>query len=151
MSDVAPPQLRAGDVRIVGGKRAVSADEIIDFGKRFDPQPMHTDPRIAESRAFGGLIASGWQTIATLYRDLISEFACNAVWIECRGAEHIRFRLPVRPGDVLRTRFEALEVATSAKRAEATTWRLDCQVFNQKDERVLTMEMLVDIGGRAGS
>lgn len=138
----------AGEARTVGGKTAVSAEEIVSFGKRFDPQPMHTNATAAESRAFSGLIASGWQTIAILYRDMVAELARETPWIECRGAENIRFRVPVRPGDVLRTRLEVRESTPSATHSDATTWRLDCQVYNQTDERVLTMEMVVDVGSR---
>jgi len=31
-----------------------------DFAGRFDPQPIHIDPKYAVDGPFGGLIASGW-------------------------------------------------------------------------------------------
>ena len=34
------------------------------FAQIYDPQPLHTDPVAAAEEAFGGLIASGFQTIA---------------------------------------------------------------------------------------
>lgn len=36
----------------------VSADEIIAFARRFDPQYFHLDPAAVARSAFGGLVAS---------------------------------------------------------------------------------------------
>jgi acyl dehydratase len=44
------------------GNIAVEESEMIDFARRFDPQPFHTDPVAAKQSVFGGLIASGWFT-----------------------------------------------------------------------------------------
>ena len=43
------------------GQITVEEEEVIAFGRRFDPQPFHIDPIAAKQSAFGGLIASGWQ------------------------------------------------------------------------------------------
>src|SRR5256886_13269584 len=44
------------------GRHSFSAQEIVDFSRRFDPQPFHVDAAAAETGFFGGLIASGWHT-----------------------------------------------------------------------------------------
>jgi acyl dehydratase len=44
------------------GEVVVSADEIMAFARRYDPQAMHVDPASAAHGAFGGLIDSGWDT-----------------------------------------------------------------------------------------
>ncbi|HUN48014.1 MAG TPA: MaoC/PaaZ C-terminal domain-containing protein, partial [Stellaceae bacterium] len=41
---------------------------IIDFAMRYDPQPFHIDVEAAKASNFGGLIASGFQTIALGFR-----------------------------------------------------------------------------------
>jgi acyl dehydratase len=41
-----------------------SEQEIVAFGRQYDPQPFHIDPEKARGSPFGGLIASGWQTCA---------------------------------------------------------------------------------------
>ena len=46
------------------GSRTVSADEIVAFAREWDPQPFHVDPEAAADSVFGGLIASGGQTVA---------------------------------------------------------------------------------------
>ena len=41
------------------GSHTVSEDEIVEFARRWDPQPFHVDPEAAKESVFGGLIASG--------------------------------------------------------------------------------------------
>jgi acyl dehydratase len=36
----------------------VTEEEILEMGRRWDPQPFHTDPVAAEDSPFGGLVAS---------------------------------------------------------------------------------------------
>lgn len=42
------------------GSVIVDRDEMIDFARRFDPQPFHLDEEAAASSIFGGVAASGW-------------------------------------------------------------------------------------------
>ena len=46
------------------GEAAFELDEMIAFAERWDPQLFHTDSAAAAKTAFGGIIASGWQTLA---------------------------------------------------------------------------------------
>ena len=57
------------------GRHAFSAEEIVAFGRQFDPQPFHIDPQAARQSPFGGLIASGWHTCAVGMRWQISATA----------------------------------------------------------------------------
>src|SRR5579872_4450689 len=41
---------------------------ILDFAHDYDPQPFHTDPVAAKESIYGGLIASGFQTLALGFR-----------------------------------------------------------------------------------
>ena len=50
------------------GSHTVSEAEILAFGRRYDPQPMHSDPIAARQSFYGGLIASGWHTCAVMMR-----------------------------------------------------------------------------------
>ncbi|HET8726312.1 MAG TPA: MaoC/PaaZ C-terminal domain-containing protein, partial [Alphaproteobacteria bacterium] len=42
--------------------------EIIHFALTYDPQPFHIDVEAAKRSAYGGLIASGFQTLALSFR-----------------------------------------------------------------------------------
>ncbi|MBT9372482.1 MaoC family dehydratase [Rhizobium sp. CSW-27] len=50
--------------RIEAGTLEFSAEDIIRFAEKFDPQPFHLDPEAAKAFVFGGLCASGWHTCA---------------------------------------------------------------------------------------
>lgn len=52
------------------GTHTFTADEIIAFGKKFDPQPFHVDADAAKQSLFGGLCASGWHTGAVWMRKI---------------------------------------------------------------------------------
>lgn len=49
----------------------MTAEEIIAFGRQYDPQPFHTDPVAARSTLFGQLVASGWHTAAVSMRLMV--------------------------------------------------------------------------------
>ncbi len=46
----------------------VTAEEIKEFGEKYDPQPFHMDEAAGENSFFKGLAASGWLTAAIVMR-----------------------------------------------------------------------------------
>ncbi len=58
--------------RIVTGSLLFSAEDIIRFAEKFDPQPFHTDAEAALNTVFGGLCASGWHTCAGWMKTFIA-------------------------------------------------------------------------------
>jgi acyl dehydratase len=59
--------IRLGDT-VDLGTHLFTADEILSFARRFDPQPFHVDPEAARRSHFGALCASGWHTAAIWMR-----------------------------------------------------------------------------------
>ena len=53
--------------RFITASRALSRDEITGFAKAWDPQAFHLDDEAARESHFGGLIASGWQTLLVAF------------------------------------------------------------------------------------
>ena len=53
------------------GPVTVTAAEIVEFAERYDPQPFHLDADAGLATPYGGLIASGWHTIALVMRVLV--------------------------------------------------------------------------------
>ena len=47
---------------------AVTNSQILDFALVYDPQPFHIDVEAAANGPFGGLIASGFQTLGLSFR-----------------------------------------------------------------------------------
>ena len=56
------------------GPLTITAAEIVEFGKKFDPQVFHTDPERAKKTAYGGLIASGWHTCSLFMRLFVDHY-----------------------------------------------------------------------------
>lgn len=104
----------AGDIFELG-EVSVSADEIVEFARRYDPQPIHIDPEAAARGQFGGIIASGWQTAGLFMSLFATEFLNRAASLVSPGVEELRWLRPVRPGDVLRGRYEILEARPSGR------------------------------------
>src|ERR1700712_2675345 len=114
----------------------VTAQEIMDFAQRYDPQPFHLDQAAGESSFFKGLAASGWLTAAIVMRLRVQSIRIAGGMIGA-GVEEMRWLQPVRPNDVLRTEAEILGVRHSASRPTFGVVRSRTVVFNQRDEVVM--------------
>jgi len=119
------------------GTYSVTADEIIEFAQRWDPQPRHTDPEAAKESSFGGLVASGAHIFAISVRLLVNQNPPVAV-IAVVGCDKIRFTQPVRPGDVLTSYFECVETRPSRTKADRGIVRNQVTLVNQNGEQVLS-------------
>jgi len=128
-----------GSAAEIGAVR-VTEDEILSFAKRYDPQPFHTDPERAKAWPYGGLIASGWHTCAMMMRAFIDGFVDAETSLGSPGLGPIRWKLPVRPGDVLRVRARVLDNRRSQSKPDRGTVTLEVEVLNQRDEVVMTVE-----------
>ena len=102
----------------------LNQDDIVEFGQRYDPQVIHTDPDGAKETYFKGLIASGHQTIGVAFSQFIrlGLFAENS--LGGPAMDEVRWASPVRPGDALVTAVEVLEIRKSKSRPDRGTIRL---------------------------
>jgi acyl dehydratase len=120
------------------GIRVAEETEMIDFARRFDPQPFHTDPAAAKQSVFGGLIASGWYTASTAMRLLVENYISRVASLGSPGVDEVRWRKPVRPGDTLSIRVTVLESKLSRSKRNQGTIRHYIEVLNQHREVVMT-------------
>ena len=60
------------------GPKPVTAEEIVEFAREFDPQPMHLDEAAGRASILGGLAASGWHTSAMLMRMMADSYILDA-------------------------------------------------------------------------
>lgn len=130
--------LAAGQ-RYAGGTVTVHAAEIKAFAAAFDPQPFHLDEEAARASIFGGLVASGWHTMALTMRMLVDGQARSLQGLVGLGADDLRWPRPVFPGDVLAVEWEVLEVRPSSTRPDRGTARLGITTRNQRGELVLSL------------
>lgn len=113
--------------------------QIVDFALAFDPQPFHRDAEAAKNTIFGGLIASGFQTMALTFRLFVETGALTACSLGSPGVDELRWLRPVRPGDTLRATVLVLEQRPSRSKPDRGIVRLHWTTLNQRGEPVLTM------------
>lgn len=111
--------------------------EIIDFAWRYDPQPFHLDANAAAESPYGGLIASGFQSLAVCFRLFIQSGILAESSLGSPGIDELRWLAPVRPGDTLHCEVEVLEVRPSRSKPDRGIARLRYQAINQRSEVVL--------------
>ena len=117
----------------------LSEAEIIDFAWRYDPQPFHLDVNAAAESPYGGLIASGFQSLALCFRLFIQTGVLAESSLGSPGLDELRWLAPVRPGDTLHTEIEVLEVRPSKSKADRGIARLRYHAVNQRHEVVLSL------------
>jgi len=121
------------------GAYTVGEQEIVDFARRYDPQPFHLDEAAARASHFGGLVASGWMTAAVLMRLLCDHFIPRESSMGSPGIDELRWLEPVRPGDVLRVRTEVLECRASRSKPDRGVLRCRHELINQHGRVVATL------------
>lgn len=126
------------------GRYAVTREEVLEFARKYDPQPFHLSDEAAASTHFGRLAASGWHTCAMSMSMLVAEMAVEPqASMGAAGVDDLRWLRPVHPGDVLRCETEVLEVRPSQSKPDRGSIRSQMTVFNQQDEPVLRFTAIV--------
>ena len=111
---------------------------IVDFALGFDPQPFHIDSQAASRSPYGGLIASGFHTLALTFRLFRDTGVITGTSHGEAGADEVRWLQPVRPGDTIRVKVTVAGLLPS-RRAERGTVRLAYATLNQHGEVVMTV------------
>lgn len=121
------------------GQISVTKEDILDFAKKFDPQPFHIDEAAAKETIYGGLIASGWHSASLFMRLLYDGLLKRAVSLGSPGMDEIRWIKPVRPGDTLSARGVVKEVRPSRSKPDRGVVVTTYEVHNQNGEKVMSM------------
>jgi acyl dehydratase len=87
----------------------LTADDIIEFAAKWDPQPFHVSDETARDTFFKGLAASGWHTAAITMRLLVTSGMQLANGIIGAGGE-VTWPTATRPGDRLHVEGEIVDV-----------------------------------------
>jgi acyl dehydratase len=130
------------------GSHTISESAIIAFARDFDPQYFHTDPERAMQSAFGGLVASGWHTCAIFMRLLVDGLFRETASLASPGVDEIRWPRPVRPADTLTGRLTVLDAAPSQSRADRGRVKHLGELFNQRQELVMSLRAITILGRR---
>ena len=119
---------------IIFGHKIVTKQEILDFGRAFDPQPMHTDEEAAKATPVGGLCASGWHTCAMMMRMICDGPLRNTASLGSPGVDEVRWTRPVRPGDVLSCRHVYTEKRELASRPDVGISKITLELIDGNGE-----------------
>ncbi len=127
----------APGTRFALGPYPVTAEEVIEFAREFDPQPMHLDEAAGRQSLLGGLAASGWHTSAMMMRMLCDAFLLDSTSLGAPGVDQARWKRPVLAGDTLHGLTEVVSARPSASRPGVGIVRMSHEIRNQRDELVV--------------
>ncbi len=126
------------------GSCAVTREEVIEFARRFDPQPFHLSDEAAAKTPFGRIAASGWHSCA-LTMGVIARYvvAQDQAGLGSPGIDELRWLKPVYPGDTLFVHGVILDTRASRSKPDIGSFRTATTVTNQDGEKVMTFTSIV--------
>jgi acyl dehydratase len=131
------------------GRYEVRREEVIDFARKYDPQPFHLSDEAAAKTHFGRLAASGWHTcamtMAVIARHVVET---QQAGLGSPGVDELRWLKPVFPGDTIHVRSKIVEIRPSRSKPDIGSFRSATVVTNQDDVPVLTFTSIVLIRRR---
>jgi acyl dehydratase len=131
------------------GSYDVTRDEVLEFARKYDPQPFHLSDEEAAKTHFGRLSASGWHTaamtMAVIARHVVDDHHAG---LGSPGIDELRWKKPVYPGDTLHVSGRIVEKTPSRSRPEMGSFRTETTVKNQDGEVVMTFTSIVLIRRR---
>ncbi len=127
------------------GSYQVTREEVLDFARKYDPQPFHLSDEAAAQTHFGRLSASGWHSCAMAMAMLVEHFReVQHAGLGSPGIDELRFLKPVYPGDTLRVESEVLEKTRSRSKPEMGSYRSRVELLNQ-DGVVVVRFVAIDL------
>jgi acyl dehydratase len=131
------------------GTVTVDEQEMLEFARRYDPQPFHVDPEAAKGTHFGGVVASGWYTFSLFMRLYVDALLADSASEGSPGGDEFRWRRPVRAGDVLAGRLTVLATRPSATRPERGSAHMEGELL--RDGEVVASVRFYGMFGRRSS
>lgn len=131
------------------GSYDVTREEVLDFARKYDPQPFHLSDEEAAKTHFGRLAASGWHTcamtMAVIARSVVDD---QQAGLGSPGVDELSWLKPVYPGDTLHVRGRILDKTPSRSKPEIGSFRTETTVTNQDDVPVMRFTSIVLIRRR---
>ena len=133
------------------GSYTFSAEEIVRFASRYDPQRFHVDADAAARSNFGALCASGWHT-ASIWMKLNVQSVREAVRAAATrneplpifgpspGFENMKWLKPVFAGDTLRYTRTLLEIRALNSRPGWSMMSFKSAAYNQSGDCVMEFD-----------
>ena len=128
----------------VFGEYDVTREEVIEFARKYDPQPFHLSDEEAAKTHFGRIAASGWHTcamtMAVIARYVVKD---EQAGLGSPGVDELRWLKPVYPGDRLTVRGSVVDTTPSRSKPHIGTIRTRTVVSNQDGIDVMSFTSIV--------
>ncbi|MCH4541679.1 dehydratase [Ochrobactrum sp. POC9] len=136
---------------LVIGSYTFTPEEIIDFARKYDPQPFHLDAEAAKKSVFGGLCASGWHTTAVFMKlnvasivqatkDALKRGETPPTFGPSPGFENLKWPKPVYAGDTITYKRVVHAIRPLASRPGWSMLTMTTSAHNQNGEEVLSFD-----------
>jgi acyl dehydratase len=130
------------------GSWSLGKEEMLAFAREHDPQPIHADEAAAAETPFGGLIASGWQTLLKCIRLFVDGLMAQTAGLASPGLDEVRWLKPVRAGDRITVRAEVIEVGDSRSRPDRGRVHMRIYGVDESGDTVVSTQGLFFIARR---
>lgn len=131
------------------GSYHVTREEVIEFARKYDPQPFHLSDEAAAGTHFGRLAASGWHSCAMTMAVIARHVTHGGqAGLGSPGIDALRWLKPVYPDDTIHVATRIIEKTESRSRPDLGSFRSEVTVTNQHDEPVLRFTSIVLIRRR---
>ena len=126
------------------GHYSVTREEVLEFARKYDPQPFHLSDEEAAKTHFGRLSASGWHTcamtMAVIARYVVED---EQAGLGSPGVDELRWLKPVYPGDRLTVRGAVVDKTPSRSKPHIGVVRTRTVVSNQDGVDVMSFTSIV--------
>jgi acyl dehydratase len=128
----------------VFGSYDVTREEVLEFARKYDPQPFHLSDEAAAKTHFGRLAASGWHTCAMTMAVIVKAITKDRqAGLGSPGVDELRWLKPVYPGDRLTVQGKIVDKTPSRSKPEIGSVRTQTTVTNQDGVPVLRFTSIV--------
>jgi len=128
-----------GEAERLEGVYPLTRDEIVEVGRRWDPQPFHLDEKAAESSVFGGLVAASAHLFA-ISSWMATRMPHRTAAVAALGFDDLRIPNPARVGDRISATAVCVAKRESKSRPELGIIQSQMELRNQREEIVLSMK-----------
>ena len=115
------------------GDMIADRQEMVEFARRYDPQPFHVDEEAARHSVYGGLCASGWFTVCLWMRVFVDEVLSRSTSQGSPGGSGFTWPRPMFPGDVVQARAEVVGTRESVSRPGLGLVEIRAQMLRDED------------------
>ena len=131
------------------GHYDVTREEVLEFARKYDPQPFHLSDEEAAKTHFGRIAASGWHTTAMTMAVLVAHMNDEPkAGLGSPGVDELRWLRPVYPGDRITVRGTVLDKTPSRSKPDLGSFRVETIATNQDGVDVMRFTSIVLIKRR---